>query len=61
LGRQPPAKVPSWRQKPVKVASNPAYPTVMVTRSPRTSHRYGNGVGEKPENTVDGKVSVCGS
>jgi hypothetical protein len=33
----------------------------MVTLSPHTSQRYGSGVGEKPENTVDGKVSVSGS
>src|SRR5262249_61124151 len=61
LGRQPPEKVPSWRQEPVKVASSGACATVMVTLSLRTSHRYGNGDGEKPEYTVDGKVSVCGS
>jgi hypothetical protein len=34
---------------------------VMVTRSLRTFHRYGNGVGGKPEKTRRGKVSFCGS
>jgi hypothetical protein len=45
----------------VKVAFSGSYDTEIVTSSPRTSHRYGNGVGEKPENTVDGKVSVSAS
>jgi hypothetical protein len=45
----------------VNFASSGPYDTSMVTPSPLTSHRYGNGVGENPENTVDGKVSVSGS
>ena len=55
FGRQPPEKVPSSRQKPVKVVSSGAYATVIVTLSLRTSRRYGNGVGEKRGKTVDGK------
>src|SRR6266566_3356779 len=39
FGRQPPEKVPSWRQEPVKVASSGAYATLIVTLSSRTSHR----------------------
>jgi hypothetical protein len=59
FGRQP-QKVPSPRHEPVKVASIGGYDTVIFTESHRTSHRYGSGTGEKPENTVDGKVSAWG-
>jgi hypothetical protein len=42
----------------VNVASSSPYDTVIFTESSPTSQRYGSGVGAKPENTVDGKVSL---